>query len=73
MRALFARTILFARWKCCSLLIVFAGINILAVSAPGDPATKPVLKLYVSTVGNNNWSGKLSEPNRNKTDGPLQP
>ena len=62
---------MFARWKCCSLLIVFAGINILAVSAPGDPATKPVLKLYVSTVGNNNWSGKLSEPNRNKTDGPF--
>ena len=29
------------------------------------------LVLYVSTNGNNSWSGKLPEPNPDKTDGPL--
>jgi len=29
------------------------------------------LKLYVSTAGNDDWSGRLEEPNRGNTDGPL--
>ena len=71
MSALHSRTIVFARWKFCFLLIALVGINVLAVSAPGNSSPKPVLKLYVSTVGNDNWSGKLSQPNRDKTDGPF--
>lgn len=71
MRALFSRTKIFSRWKFCFSLIALVGINILAISAPGNSSPKPVLKLYVSTVGNDNWSGKLSQPNRNKTDGPF--
>jgi hypothetical protein len=71
MRALFSRTKIFSRWKFCFSLIALVGINILAISAPGNSSPKPGLKLYVSTVGNDNWSGKLSQPNRNKTDGPF--
>ncbi|WP_152269244.1 right-handed parallel beta-helix repeat-containing protein [Agriterribacter humi] len=71
MRALFSRTKIFSTWKFCFSLIALVGINILAISAPGNSSPKPVLKLYVSTVGNDNWSGKLSQPNRNKTDGPF--
>src|SRR5690606_3965707 len=32
---------------------------------------KPGLKLYVSTEGNDNWSGKLSKPNCKNTNGPF--
>ncbi len=32
---------------------------------------KPFADFYISTVGNDNWSGKLAEPNANKTDGPF--
>lgn len=34
---------------------------------PGEPS----LILYVSTAGNDQWSGKLEQPNRGNTDGPL--
>ncbi len=30
-----------------------------------------VMKFYVSTEGNDSWSGKISKPNRNLTDGPF--
>ncbi|OYU54902.1 MAG: peptidase [Chitinophagaceae bacterium BSSC1] len=33
--------------------------------------SKPFADFYVSTVGNDNWTGKLAEPNANKTDGPF--
>ena len=36
-----------------------------------DPKVNYVLKIYVSTNGNDSWSGKLDKPNKNKTDGPL--
>ncbi len=36
-----------------------------------DPAMKSGLRLYVSTNGNDNWSGKLRQSNRDKTDGPF--
>lgn len=29
------------------------------------------MELSVSPAGNDNWSGKLSAPNKDKTDGPL--
>ena len=31
----------------------------------------PQADLYVSTKGNDSWSGKLSEPNAMRTDGPF--
>jgi hypothetical protein len=31
----------------------------------------PYADFYVSTVGNDNWTGKLAEPNAAKTDGPF--
>jgi hypothetical protein len=33
--------------------------------------SKPFADFYVSTIGNDNWTGKLAEPNANKTDGPF--
>jgi len=36
-----------------------------------DPASKVGLKMYVSMNGNDKWSGKLRQPNRDKTDGPF--
>jgi hypothetical protein len=32
---------------------------------------KPFADFFVSTKGNDAWSGKLSEPNAEKTDGPF--
>jgi hypothetical protein len=34
-------------------------------------AEVPFADFYVSTVGNDQWSGKLSEPNEARTDGPF--
>ncbi len=34
-------------------------------------AEVPFADFYVSTVGNDQWSGKLSEPNKARTDGPF--
>ncbi len=39
-------------------------------SALAAPAPAPVT-LYVSTAGNETWSGRLAEPNKARTDGPL--
>lgn len=33
--------------------------------------TEPYADFYVSTVGNDNWSGTLVEPNTDRTDGPF--
>ncbi len=51
------------------LRAVFAAIfAAAALTAPAFPAQKVVL--YVATNGNDQWSGRLPEPNREKTDGP---
>ena len=41
------------------------------VAAPQAGSNPGELTLYVSTVGNDQWSGRLSEPNTAGTDGPL--
>ncbi len=42
------------------------------IAAPEATAVEPVgVLLYVSPAGNDNWSGRLPEPNAAKTDGPL--
>jgi hypothetical protein len=56
--------------KLLFLLIAFVAVNTFAV-ASGKPALAPGLKLYVSTIGNDAWSGRLSQPNRSKTNGPF--
>ena len=53
------------------LLIALVGISVLAQGMPGNPAWKPGLTLYVSTMGNDGWSGSLRKPNEAKTDGPF--
>jgi len=41
------------------------------VDTPRAPSRAEELILYVSTVGNDAWSGRLDEPNADGTDGPL--
>jgi len=54
--------------KPISLLIIFVLI-VLGLSAQN--AAQPFADFYVSTRGNDSWSGKLAEPNAAKTDGPF--
>lgn len=42
------------------------GIDLSLIASAADGGN-----LYVSTVGNDSWSGKLAEPNADRTDGPL--
>ena len=60
MGRLFFKTILYS-------IILICGINI----ARAQTATKPYADFYVSTAGNDNWSGTLAEPNALKSDGPF--
>ena len=53
------------------LIITVVLFNMLVMCTSGDSTLKAGLKLYVSTVGNNSWSGKLIQPNLEKTDGPF--
>jgi len=53
------------------LLIAVAGFSMLVMCTSQDSTLKFGLKLYVSTTGNDSWSGKLSEPDQDKTDGPF--
>jgi hypothetical protein len=43
----------------------------LAASIVPQPKSA-MLHIYVSLKGNDSWSGKLSEPNDDKNDGPFQ-
>ncbi len=50
------------------IIIGIIGISLLIINiCYGQPADK----LYVATNGNDSWTGKLSEPNAEKTDGPF--
>ena len=57
--------------KLCYLLIAVIGFNILVMCTSGNSTLKFGLKMYVSTLGNDSWSGKLMQPNQDKTDGPF--
>ncbi|MHB8995241.1 MAG: right-handed parallel beta-helix repeat-containing protein [Armatimonadota bacterium] len=52
-----------------ALVLALAGLLIGLTQCAAAP--KPGATLYVSLQGRDNWSGKLVEPNKNKTDGPL--
>lgn len=71
MSILFSGTLAFVRREYCFLLTALLAINISTFGVPGKASPKPVLQLYVSIAGNDNWSGKLSQPDDNRTDGPL--
>jgi hypothetical protein len=53
-----------------SVVFLFSSLYLVShgVGAPSRPSGLP---LYVSPEGNDAWSGKFSEPNAEKTDGPL--
>ena len=51
------------------VLIVLIGFSEIIVSA--QKQAELFADFYVSTLGNDSWSGKLAEPNVDKTDGPF--
>lgn len=53
------------------LLFASILINMLVRCASANSTLKFGLKMYVSTTGNDSWSGKLKQPNADKTDGPF--
>ncbi|NUQ61192.1 MAG: right-handed parallel beta-helix repeat-containing protein [Pirellulales bacterium] len=74
---MFARTL---RSAACSVSasLTLAGLaccvsNASAQAAASGPERShaEALTLYVSTVGNDSWSGRFAEPNAGRTDGPL--
>ena len=50
---------------------VWIGLVLLSVMATTHMAVAATTTLYVATNGNDAWSGKLAEPNTEKTDGPF--
>jgi hypothetical protein len=50
------------------LVLVFIKISPVLAS---EPPVEDQLQLFIATYGNDNWTGNLSEPNSDKTDGPL--
>ena len=57
--------------KLSCLFIAVTGLNLLSGCASRDSDLKFGLKLYVSKTGNDNWSGKLQQPDKEKRDGPF--
>ena len=53
----------------CGPVLLFAMIALVAAWARA--AAQPPADFYVSPEGNDAWSGRLAEPNAQKTDGPL--
>jgi hypothetical protein len=71
MKKLFSNPIVSGKVNLLFLFIAILGVNTSVVGTPEAQALKPGLKLYVSNVGNDGWSGKLREPNRSKNNGPF--
>ncbi|KAA9040555.1 hypothetical protein FW778_00475 [Ginsengibacter hankyongi] len=53
-----------------SIIISFFSFVIASVCVAQN-TNKPYADFFVSTIGNDRWSGKLSEPNADRTDGPF--
>ena len=53
------------------MIVPLVSTILLATCAPQGSTVKYGLKLFVSTEGNDNWTGKLEQPNQDKTDGPF--
>ena len=71
MGKLFFKHIISGTLRLYYLFTVIIGFNVLVMCTSVDPNLKYGLKLYVSTIGNDSWSGKLKEPNLTKSDGPF--
>ena len=65
------RPILPGSWDLLSLFAGVVALNLLVMCTSPDSSLKFSLKLYVSTTGNDNWSGTLKQANPEKTDGPF--
>ncbi len=66
---------MFDRDICCLIFRFVVGVvvacgSMFGLAASPDAGAEPKT-FYVATNGNNNWSGMLSEPNAEKTDGPF--
>jgi len=55
-------------WNAMACRVAVAAV---VVSLSGGAAAAAQVQLYVSTDGDDAWSGKLAEPNEDKTDGPF--
>lgn len=53
------------------LFIGAVGFSLSGMCTTQDSVLKYGLKLYVSTEGNNSWTGNFDQPNQDKTDGPF--
>jgi hypothetical protein len=53
------------------LLIVIVGVNLIVMCTSGNSTLKFGLKMYISTIGNDSWSGRLQQPDKAMTDGPF--
>ena len=70
---MFSPTLRFAACSISALLTLTCLVNVPAqeVAAGRVRSGAEELTLYVSSVGNDTWSGRLGEPNADGTDGPL--
>jgi hypothetical protein len=57
--------------KICCLLIAVSMFNLFVCTTSGASTPKHGLKLYVAATGNDSWSGKLKQSNKDKSDGPF--
>jgi hypothetical protein len=71
MKKLFFKNMITRTLRLFHLLIAVLILNMLVMCRSQDPALNIGLKVYVSAIGNDSWSGKLRKPNRDKTDGPF--
>jgi hypothetical protein len=53
------------------LILLLAIICLAGEFSRAQKSSEPFADFYVSTKGNDSWSGKLSEPNTEKNDGPF--
>jgi hypothetical protein len=65
-----------SKWKELSVrlssLAMFVMTISVIVACKSKPNDKPIgLKLYVSPLGNDNWTGRISDPDKTKSDGPF--
>ena len=71
MKKLFFNRIISGAMRLFYLFIGVVVFNMLVMCTTQDSGLKYGLKLYVSTEGNDDWTGKPEQPNQDKTDGPF--
>ena len=71
MSAFFLKYLTSKRLCIVQFLVCLSAITMTGQGFPHDPALKPGIIFYVSTVGNDSWSGMIPKSNLNSTDGPF--